>query len=54
MFNYKRIERRSEFMFNLLAQLLAGVSTLSTSGAATACSHVLFDEPECPKSLIEK
>ena len=40
-------------MIKLLAKLLSKVSTLS-AGTSTACGHVLLDEPECPKSLIEK
>lgn len=41
-------------MFSLLAQLLTGISTLSTTSSSSGCFHMLFDEPECPKSLIEK
>ena len=41
-------------MIKLLAKLLSKISTLSATGTSNACVHVLLDEPECPKSLIEK
>ncbi len=41
-------------MFSLLASVLNGVSQICSNNGQTACVRLLFDEPECPKSLIEK
>lgn len=41
-------------MIKLLAKLLSKVSTLSAGANSNACVHLCFDEPKCPKSLIEK
>ena len=38
-----------EFLANLLADL--GETVAETS--STACAFIMFDEPECPESLIK-
>lgn len=40
-------------MLNLVVKLLTSVSTLSAY-SDSSCVHLFFDEPECPRSLIEK
>ena len=41
-------------MFSLLASVLNGVSQICSNSGQSACARILLDEPECPKSLIEK
>ena len=41
-------------MKKLLASLLAGVGVLAAGVASTACIAVVIDEPEMPKSMIER
>ncbi len=41
-------------MFSLLASLLNGVSSTISKNSSIECYHLFLDEPECPKSLIEK
>ena len=41
-------------MVKLLAKLLKGISNLGANAGTTACVAWLLDEPECPKSIIEK
>lgn len=41
-------------MFSLLASVLNGVSQICSNNGQTACVAWLLDEPECPKSLIQK
>lgn len=38
----------------LLAKLFELIGGVSSSAASTACTFWLFDEPEMPRSLIEK
>ncbi len=38
---------------NLLASLFVNVGSSSPSGS-TSCPHLWLDEPEMPKSMIEK
>lgn len=38
----------------ILAKLFELIGGVSSAAATTACSFWLFDEPEMPKSLIEK
>ena len=35
------------------ANLLAGIGSLLAASSSTACFLVVWDEPECPKSLIK-
>lgn len=41
-------------MVNLFAKLCELIGGFGVGAATTACSLWLFDEPEMPKSLIEK
>ena len=41
-------------MFSLLASVLNGMASTISKSSSIACWHGLLDEPECPKSLIEK
>ena len=38
----------------ILAKLFELIGGVSSSTATTACTYWLFDEPEMPRSLIEK
>lgn len=38
----------------LLAKLFELIGGVSSNAASTACTYWLFDEPEMPRSLIEK
>lgn len=38
----------------LLAKLFELIGGVSSSAATTACTFLVFDEPEMPRSLIEK
>ncbi|MBE6161004.1 MAG: cyclic lactone autoinducer peptide [Firmicutes bacterium] len=35
------------------ANILAGIGSLLANVSSTACLGVIWDEPECPKSLIK-
>ena len=41
-------------MKKFLAMLLAGVGVLAAGAASTACMLIVFDEPEMPKSMLER
>ncbi len=41
-------------MKKFLAMLLAGVGVLAAGAASTACVVLVIDEPEMPKSMIER
>ena len=41
-------------MKKLLAMLLAGVGVLAAGAASTACLCLVLDEPEMPKSMLER
>ena len=41
-------------MKKLLAMILAGVGVLAAGAASTACLILAIDEPEMPKSMIER
>lgn len=41
-------------MKKLLASLLAGVGVLAAGAASVACLMAALDEPEMPKSMIER
>ena len=36
-----------------LANLIAGIGSLLAASSSTACYIMIWDEPECPKSLIK-
>lgn len=40
-------------MKELLANIFAGVGTMASDSASSACIMWFIDEPECPKSLIK-
>lgn len=40
-------------MKQLLANLFAGVGTMASDSASSACVFMYFDEPKCPKNLIK-
>ena len=39
---------------SLFSKLFKTVGSLSNSGSSKACLHVILDEPEMPKSMIER
>lgn len=41
-------------MKKFLAMALAGLATLAAGAASMACVLILIEEPEMPKSLVEK
>lgn len=41
-------------MKKFLAMALAGLATLAAGAASMACVVIIVDEPEMPKSLIER
>lgn len=41
-------------MGKLLATILGFVGAIAATVGSTACVAIFFDEPECPKSLIER
>ena len=41
-------------MKKFLAMLLAGVGVLAAGAASVACCFLVLDEPEMPKSMLER
>ena len=59
--NYERyviskdiVERSNKKMKKLFAMLLAGVGVLAAGAASVACVMAALDEPEMPKSMLER
>lgn len=40
-------------MGNIIASILKLIGGVGATAGSTACSWVILDEPECPKSLIK-
>jgi cyclic lactone autoinducer peptide len=39
---------------SLFSKLFKTIGSLNNSGSSKACLHVFLDEPEMPKSMIER
>lgn len=41
-------------MARLLSEIFKFIGSIGANAGSTGCIYIYLDEPECPKSLIEK